>query len=175
MRTTGVIGIDVNGGGGIYISPTSLFWDEMEERRDRYGCLKDKLWLICNTRRHEPSCRTACSTRAPSINCSPGSSPHAHQDAPRARGVLRAASAGACRSLANTELRCDRAVDSLILSADAASSMLLPFDRLRLSTLLLGPQSVRKHLCAARSSTSPSRPCFILCRVKYGPLLMVPT
>jgi hypothetical protein len=99
MRTTGVIGIDVNGGGGIYISPTSPFWDEMEERRDRYGCLKDKLWLICNTRRHEPPCRTACSTRAPSINCSPGSSPHAHQDAPRARGVLRAASAGACRSL----------------------------------------------------------------------------
>lgn len=55
MRTTGVIVADPNGGGGIYISPTSPFWDELEElqreqgeakeRRARYGCLTDQLCL----------------------------------------------------------------------------------------------------------------------------------
>jgi hypothetical protein len=56
MRRRGVIGVDVNGGGGISISPTSQFWDELEElrreqealkdRSDRYGCLSDQLSLF---------------------------------------------------------------------------------------------------------------------------------
>jgi hypothetical protein len=55
IRRRGVIGVDVNGGGGISISPTSPFWDKLEqlrreqeeekERRDRYGSLKDQLSL----------------------------------------------------------------------------------------------------------------------------------
>jgi hypothetical protein len=52
----------------------------------------------------------------------------------RCATCTRSATSCVCRCVpvfANTELRCDRAVDSLILSADAASSMLLPFDRQR--------------------------------------------
>jgi hypothetical protein len=58
MRRRGVIGVDVNGGGGIYIPPTSSFWDRVEElereqeakqvRRDAYGCLNDQLSLFSN-------------------------------------------------------------------------------------------------------------------------------